>query len=302
MRAQGRSRRGVRVSGLILTAALAPGAAWPADGPVELDRLAARVGKRVILLSDVRLFVALGLAPRGETENPLAGAVEWLVDRTLMLEEVERFRPPEPAAAAVRERVAAIANRLGEGGWARLRDREGVSDAWLEAIVRDTIRLEAYVRQRFGALAQPSDEDVRAYYVAHPEEFGRAGVVPPFERVEAEVRVRLAKSRLDRLVADWVRDLRTRAEVDVRVNGRPSLPPLPDAEGERGSPPMSRFERPPQRLGRAGTPRRSSSSRFHQDRLLTLASSGVLVCGEARVGGPPARSGTRRSGCAGASC
>lgn len=196
-------------------AALAPGPA-PAEAPVELDRLAARVGKRVILRSDVRLFVALGLVPADPGQGPLAGAAGRLVDRTLMLEEVDRFRPPEPAAAAVRKRVAATVERLGEGGWARLRDREGVSDAWLEAIVRDTIRLEAYVRQRFGALAQPTDEEVREYYAAHPDEFRRGGAVAPFEAVEAEVRARLSKSRLDRLVADWVRDLRARGDVDIR--------------------------------------------------------------------------------------
>jgi hypothetical protein len=216
MRARPGSRRAVRVWGAALVAALVPGPA-PAEGPVELDRLAARVGKRVILLSDVRLFVALGLAPPAPAGASLAGAAEWLADRTLMLEEVERFRPPEPAAAAVRERRAAILDRLGEGGWARLREREGVSDAWLEAVVRETIRLEAYVRQRFGALAQPSDEEMREYYAAHQEEFRRGGVVPPFEAVEAEVRARLSKSRLDRLVADWVRDLRARGEVDIRA-------------------------------------------------------------------------------------
>lgn len=251
MRARGRSSRGARAWAAILVAALVPGAAWSADGPVELDRVAARVGKRVILLSDARLFLALGLVERGETGDPLARAVERLVDRTLMLEEVERFRPPEPAGAAVRARIAATVDRLGEGGWARLRDREGVSDAWLDAVVRDTIRLEAYVRQRFGALAQPTDEDVRGYYAAHPEEFRRAGVVPPLERVEAEVRTRVAKSRLDRLVADWVRDLRVRAEVDIRVGARSSLP-LPETEAERGSAPTSLVGRPPQRLGRAG--------------------------------------------------
>lgn len=215
MRATGWPRRGVRLWGVTLMVALAPGPA-PAEGPVELDRLAARVGKRVILLSDVRLFVALGLVQPDPGGRAFAGAAERLVERVLMLEEVERFRPPGPAAAAVRERVAATVEQLGEGGWRRLRDREGVSDAWLEAIVRDTIRLEGYVRQRFGALAQPTDEEVREYYAAHLDEFHRGGAAPPFEAVEAEVRARLSKSRLDRLVADWVRDLRARAEVDVR--------------------------------------------------------------------------------------
>lgn len=215
MRARGRPTRAVRLWGAALAAALAPGPA-PAEGPVELDRLAARVGKRVILASDVRLFVALGLVQPDPGGGPLAGAANRLVDRALMLEEVDRFRPPGPAAAAVRERVAATVERLGEGGWARLRDREGVSDAWLEAIVRDTIRLEGYVRQRFGALAQPTDEEVREYYVAHPDEFRRGGAALPFEAVEAELRARLSKSRLDRLVADWVRDLRARGDVDVR--------------------------------------------------------------------------------------
>ena len=53
-----------------------------------IDRIVAVVGGQIISKSDVDVAVALGLAAN----------LQELIDRTLMLKEVRRVAPPDPAA------------------------------------------------------------------------------------------------------------------------------------------------------------------------------------------------------------
>src|SRR5213592_3062262 len=61
-----------------------------------IDRIVAVVGGQIVTKSDVVAAAAFGLA----------ADLQALVDRTLMLNEVRRVAPPDPAAAAVDARVA----------------------------------------------------------------------------------------------------------------------------------------------------------------------------------------------------
>ena len=68
-----------------------------------LDRVVARVNGSVILLSDVRAAVMLGLVDGAAADSE--DAVEQMVQRALLIEEVNRFPPPEPVARGHRRRA-----------------------------------------------------------------------------------------------------------------------------------------------------------------------------------------------------
>ncbi len=90
----------------------------PVSAQLLLDRVMIRVDGYAITLTDVRAAIAFGLvaSPAGVDEAAaLAGAVQQLVDRRLLLNEVARFPPPEPSAAAVEAEVAASKARAGSG-------------------------------------------------------------------------------------------------------------------------------------------------------------------------------------------
>lgn len=133
-----------------MLAALAVLAVVMAVQPTELlDRTLAIVGGRTITLSDARTAVGLGLVP-GERVD--ADVVQHLVDRELMLREADRYEPPEPDAAEVDARLAAARRSAGgEDALARLLASGGFTEARLRAWVRDDLRLESYLRQRFAA-------------------------------------------------------------------------------------------------------------------------------------------------------
>ena len=118
-----------------------------------------------------------------------AGSRRRLIDRWLVLHEVSRFAPPEPAAAAMDSQVAAIEARAGSpAALDAILGRGGFSRGRLAAWVRDDLRIAAYLDQRFATSGTPGEEEVAAYAAAHAEELSAAS---------ADDRVRLARARLE---------------------------------------------------------------------------------------------------------
>jgi hypothetical protein len=176
-----------------------------------LDRVVARVNGYAITLSDMKAAQALGLVdvPGDAGEQAI---VERLVGRQLMLIEVARFAPPEPPPAAVAREVEAITTRAG-GRLATIMDETGLDEGRLRDIARDTLRIEAYLNQRFGPIVQLTEEEVLQYYRMHPDEFTREGRLMPFAEADDLARERASVERRAATVAQWMRDLRGRADI-----------------------------------------------------------------------------------------
>jgi hypothetical protein len=194
-------------------------APWPlAPGPrhlqaqeVLLDRTLAIVHGEVITLADARGAMALGLVESGGSDE-LRRAVDRLIERSLVLHEVERFAPTEPAIEAVDARLAVAQGRAGTpADLAALLARNGLTEARLRAWVRNDLRIQAYLDQRFAAAGVPSEQEVQAYYAEHRAEFDRGGV--PYAEAVPLVRERLAAERRRELIDDWIADLKRRAQV-----------------------------------------------------------------------------------------
>jgi len=90
----------------------------------------------------------------------------------------------------------------------------------LRLYVRDDLRIEGYVQQRFGAAYRPSDEEVVAYYRSHEADFTRDGRLRPFDEVRDAVRSALLAERQAASVREWMASLRRRTEVNVLYLGR----------------------------------------------------------------------------------
>jgi hypothetical protein len=203
-------------------------AVYPLAAQQLLDRIVARANGDVITLTDVKAAVALGVveAPAGAGESV---AIERLIDRQLVLAEVARFAPPEPAAADVARETAALAARVGSR-LAALMESTGIDEARIRDIARDNLRIQAYLNQRFGTTAQLTEEEVEQYYRIHPDEFTRNGTLMPFGEAEPLVRARAGAERRASTVAQWMQDLRSRADVQIRQSVDSSITaptPLP---------------------------------------------------------------------------
>lgn len=192
---------------------MALGLCQPAAAEV-IDRILAVVNGSIVTLSDVRGAMRLGLVQTPEANA--AVVLDRLIDRRLMLIEVERYAPPEPAAAKVEALVAGTrARSASEAAFESAMAESGLTLDRLRHHHRDDLRIEAYLQQRFGASLLPTDEDLVKYYRAHEAAFTRGGVLRPFEEVRDEVRAALIAERRDPLIRDWIAGLRRRADISV---------------------------------------------------------------------------------------
>jgi len=187
-----------------------------------LDRVVARVNGYAITLSDVKAALALGLVDvPPEAAEP--AVIERLVDRQLVLTEVARFAPPEPSPAAVAREVDAIEMRTG-GRLAVIMETTGLDEGRIRDIARDTLRIAAYLDQRFGPTVQLTEEEVLQYYRMHPDEFTREGRLMPYAEADDLARERASGERRAATVAQWMRDLRARAEIVMPRTPPPAAP------------------------------------------------------------------------------
>ena len=194
-------------------------------GAEVIDRVVATVGSRAITLSDVRAAVSLGFVSGADTTEPAWDTIDAVVDRQLVWLEVERFGPGAPQESAVDARVAGITDRLGENELQKVMARAGLDMPRLRALVREQLQIERYLADRFGAAAQPTEEEVRLYFRDHPSEFVKDGTVLPFEQAEPLARTRLSDLRRRDLVDTWIAGLRRRTPIVIRVAPPETSPP-----------------------------------------------------------------------------
>ena len=196
---------------MALLAGLLAAVAGPLAGQTLLDRVVARVNGSVILLSDVRAAAAVGLI---EAAPDSPDAVEQMVQRTLLVEEVNRFPPPEPTGEAVDGELARLRARAG-GSLDDVERTTGIQADHVRLLARDRLRIQVYIDQRFGVTVPLTDEQVLQYYRAHPDEFTANGEVVPFERAQGLARERAGLEQRQRTISQWLRDLRSRADVNI---------------------------------------------------------------------------------------
>jgi hypothetical protein len=91
----------------------------------------------------------------------------------------------------------------------------GYTVEMLRLYVRDELRIDAYVQQRFGATFQPSEDQIVRYYSDHPGEFTRDGKLRPFGEAREDARRAVMAQLRAGAIRDWLSGLRRRTEVSV---------------------------------------------------------------------------------------
>jgi len=116
-----------------------------------IDRIMAAVNGQTIMLSDVNAAIEFGLiVPPAGTADPLAFVLERLIERTLILAEVERFQPPEPDPIEITIRIDEIQKRLGPVAFEKTLKVTGSTREDLQRFLRNDLRMATYLNQRFG--------------------------------------------------------------------------------------------------------------------------------------------------------
>ena len=179
-----------------------------------IDRVVAVVGAEAVTLSDVRAAEVFRFAAGATPET--ADVLTYLINRQLMLGEVDRYAAPEPEPATLDRRVAQVRARFQtQELYEQALARTAMTEGRLRAVVAENLRIETYLDQRFGTAAQPAPDEVQRYYREHPAEFTRAGRLAPFDDVQQGLQQKLAAERRRALITDWLDRLRRRGQVRI---------------------------------------------------------------------------------------
>jgi len=129
-----------------------------------IERVLAVVAGQLITLSDVTAATDLGLQSPDEAADPVRAVLTKLIDRELVLAEVDRYAPAEPTAEAVDRDVERVRQRF--PSQAALDDvlaRSGIDEKHLRETLRQDLRMRAYLDQRFSAAADRRSSLVDAW-------------------------------------------------------------------------------------------------------------------------------------------
>jgi hypothetical protein len=129
-----------------------------------IDRVLAVVAGQIITLSDVTAARDLRLETSDGAADPIRALLSKLIDRELILAEVERYAPAEPTAEAIEREMAKIRARFADAGeLEQVLARSGIDDNHLRETLRQNLRIRAYMEQRFAATADRRDQLVEQW-------------------------------------------------------------------------------------------------------------------------------------------
>ena len=176
-----------------------------------IDRIVAVVGPDVIMLSDVRAVTTLGLMPDAADDEAV---IAQLIDRALILAEVNRFIVPEPGIDLITSDIADVRRRFPTlEALAAALATVGLTEAGLARVVRDNRRIDSYLSQRFGSTVQPTEAELAQFYRERASRYSVGAALQSFDQVREQVRRDLQEERRQALIADWVSRLRARVAI-----------------------------------------------------------------------------------------
>lgn len=126
-----------------------------------IDRIMAVVGTQPITLSEVAAATQFELVavPAG-TKDPTGYVLDRLIERTLMLTEVDRFQPPEPDPGEIASRLDRLQARFGSpAAFDKALAVTGTTREQIRRFVRDGLRIQIYINQRFGTILDPVERE-----------------------------------------------------------------------------------------------------------------------------------------------
>ena len=200
---------------LTMCVAVAP-AIGAGQAPVSLDlvdRVLAVVARQVIMLSDVRAFLELGLVDPSASADPVPETLTVLIERQLVVNEVSANVIEEPSTQEVEGQMAVVAERL--GGLDALRavlPAVGFTAEDLKQLLREDLRVERYLARRFPGARQPTEEELEAWMQEHAEEL-RDDPARSLEEARDEARRQLTRALRQESIGAWVSTLVDRADV-----------------------------------------------------------------------------------------
>ena len=190
-----------------------------------IDRALAVVAGQLITLTDVTAAIDLGLESPDGAADPVRAVLSKLIDRELVLAEVDRYAPPEPTPQAIDAEVARVRGRFDEAAaFDAALARSGIDVAHLRGILRDDLQNSGLPGSALHRAAADRRRRSCAYYREHAAEFTAGGAVQPLDAARAAIVRALDARARQSLVTEWITGLRRALGNHRPLSGRTLTP------------------------------------------------------------------------------
>ena len=197
-----------------------------------LDRIVATVDRHPITRSDVEQearFTHLTEGKQSEiTIQDEVAALERLVDRNLIADQVAVFGVIPVTKEDLEARVLEMRKQLPGGesdsGWHRLLAEHGLTDEDITSRVSQEIQTLRFIDLRFRSEVRVGPRAVQTYYdTKFVPEMKKKSLAPPppLDQVQDQIEAILREERVNALISDWLKTLRTQSRIQTFD---PSLP------------------------------------------------------------------------------
>jgi hypothetical protein len=208
-----------------------------------LDRIVATVDRHAITRSDVeeeaRFTHFTEGAPGGITNQDEIAALGRLIDRDLIAEQVAVFGnvtvTRKELDARLDEMRRQIPSAQSDTGWNRLLAENGLTEEDVESRVKQEIQTLHFFDLRFRSEVRVGPKSIQTYYDTKfvPAMKKRGLTPPPLEQVQDQIEEILREERVNTLISDWLKTLRSQSRIQAFD------PSLPLAGFERKTPDVS---------------------------------------------------------------
>jgi len=197
-----------------------------------LDRIVATVDRHPITRSDVEqearfTHLTEGKEGRVTIQDEIA-ALERLVDRNLIAHQVAVFGVVPVTKEDLDVRVLEMRKQLPGGesdsGWHRLLAEYGLTDDDIASRVTQEIQTLRFIDLRFRSEVRVGPRAVQTYYdTKFVPEMKKKSLAPPppLDQVQDQIEAILREERVNALISDWLKTLRTQSRIQTFD---PSLP------------------------------------------------------------------------------
>lgn len=188
-------------------------AAAPAQ---TVNSIVAVVNGEVITLLDVLVTAEFGLAATDAEADPRQAALEALIDRKIVLDLAREARSADRAEVAAA--LAELRRSMGEEAFAAKLAKLGLAAKGLEPYLEERLLYERALNMRFSQSVPVSVTEIERHYrdIYVPEQTRLGRTAEPLDRASEAIEAKLRAGRRTQQMTSWVRDLRKRADIQIK--------------------------------------------------------------------------------------
>ena len=193
---------------------------FPLFGKSEvIDRILAVVNDQIITLTDVVIAESFGIyreADEEHRENARELILEKMIDQKLIIQ----LTGEEDAGGEkeIEEEIERIRTEIGSDAFNKTLKRFGLGREDIGEYIREKLLYERIIAKKFSRSIPVSLEEIRTYYETNyvPSQKEEEDEIQPMAEMLDVIEQAIKKEKIEKQVAEWVGNLRRKAEIQVK--------------------------------------------------------------------------------------